>query len=159
MQPATPGSPTILGLLQALPSQAACITLSHKHKPALTPPHSMYQILTLMDQIVPTQAFNVMEKCPLTITIHTMLQTQSTWTCIDNSGQRFIQISSTVYINVMRSIIHQGMVSQVYRSMVTIHATWGQFTPWDRTLLMALMEAQIHGSWTLSQEHPQPMEV
>lgn len=122
MQPAILGSPTTLDLFQALPSQAACIPLSHKHQPALTPPRSMYQTLTLVDRIVHSQVINVTEECPLKITIHTMLQTQSTWTCIDNSGQRFTQSSSTVYINVTRSIIRQGMVSQVYRSMVTMPA-------------------------------------
>lgn len=122
MLPATPGSPNTIGLFQALPSQAACIPLNHLHQLAISPPRSVYQTLTLMDQIVHTQVINVMEECPLTITIHTMLQTQSNWTSIDNSGQRFIQNSSMVYINVMGSIIRQGIVSQVYRSMVTIPA-------------------------------------
>lgn len=122
MQPTTPGSLTTLVLFQALPSQAACIPLSHQHQAALIPPKSMFQTLISMDQIVHIQVINVMEECLLKITTHTMLQTQSTWMCTDNSGQRFIQSSSMVHINVMMSIIPQGTMSQVYKLTVTMHA-------------------------------------
>lgn len=122
MQPASPGFLNIIGLFQALPSQVPCIPLSHQHQLALFLLRSVYQTLTLMDRIIHTQVIHVMEECPLTITIHTMLQTQSNWTYISNNDQCFIQNSSMVYINVMGSIIRQGIVSQVYRSMVTVTA-------------------------------------